>query len=128
MKEDFDIVTHFLIVHNETSGTNVLDYRKVMFLEVQPASCIFTMPKGGCTTGHMLTLYISEDKKAVTLKHSPSGKGIPGAIAITGKVVKTAEINARFIAVHLNFTQFVAQEWSQIQQIYEKRTQGKDIS
>ncbi|MFW5887683.1 MAG: hypothetical protein ACOCUH_02685 [Bacteriovoracia bacterium] len=113
---------HSIVLYNETSQTSVLDCSKIHLLEIHNQACVLKLPKGSCAQGHMITFYISKNKNSFeNIKSFSKSHGIANAYSITGKVSDKTAINQNFDSVTLQFTQFVASQWKEIEKHYNER-------
>ncbi|MFW5887681.1 MAG: hypothetical protein ACOCUH_02675 [Bacteriovoracia bacterium] len=122
---DWDFIpaaAHYLIIKNETSQTSVTDYSKVKLLEILPKACTLALPNNSCSLGHMLTVYISSNEAYLkSIKFIPAHGGLLYAYSITGRVVQLFAIDDDTSAISLEFTQFKATEWKEIERHYVDR-------
>lgn len=118
--EDYKVTNFFVVVYNNTSGSSILDYTKIQFTEYDESSLALTLPKGTCSVGHSLTLYVSKDEKTVQVKKIQNEIGIPGTFAFTGKVTNLTTADEGLLAAQLTLTNYTKSEWEQIYKKFEE--------
>ncbi len=109
--------SYYVVAKNETSGTWELDFRKIIFLEIDNDTCTISFPKSACAQGHLLTIFMSKDKDLLTERKLAKG-ALAGVVAVTGRIISLNPINDRFHKAEIHFTQFDSKEWEAIKEHY----------
>lgn len=110
---DFKNFDYSVLISNTTTNTDLLDSSLVRILEISERGLVLKTPKGICSDGHMLMLFVFPGKNEVKMPMAPKNKKIDGMFSITAKVQKSTPDGGRFFRVGVEFYQFQTDEWQQ---------------
>lgn len=119
--DDYKILKFYIVAFNNTSTLSILDYSKIDFTEFGDASMTITLPKGACSIGHSITLYVATKKKPIQVKKLQNNVGLPNTFAFTAKVTNIGPNGETLMAVDLALTHYTKAEWKEIYKKFEKR-------
>ncbi|MFZ4715711.1 MAG: hypothetical protein ACOYL6_18450 [Bacteriovoracaceae bacterium] len=119
--EDFKIFRFFIVAYNNTSGSNVVDFKKIELVSLTDTGFGITLPKNSCAIGHSLTFYIAKDSKKVLVKKLTNNQNLPGTIAVTAKVTGLGDAGDGFISCEMSLTNFTRNDWEGISKLYADR-------
>lgn len=119
--DDYKILKFYIVAFNNTSTLSILDYTKIDFTEFAETSMTITLPKGACSIGHSITIYVASKKKPIQVKKLQNNVGLPNTYAFTAKVVNISPNGETLVAVELNLTHYTKSEWKEIYKKFEER-------
>lgn len=121
--DDYKILKFYIVAFNNTSTLSILDYTKIDFTEFGETNMTITLPKGACSIGHSITLYVASKKKPIQVKKLQNNVGLPNTFAFTAKVINITSISpdGSLMAVELMLTHYTKAEWKEIYKKFEKR-------
>lgn len=119
--DDYKILKFYIVAFNNTSTLSILDYTKIDFTEFSETSMTITLPKGACSIGHSITIYVASKKKPIQVKKLQNNVGLPNTFAFTAKVTNISPNGENLVAVDLSLTHYTKSEWKEIYKKFEKR-------
>lgn len=119
--DDYKILKFYIVCFNNTSTLSILDYTKIDFTEFGESSMTITLPRGACSIGHSITLYVAKSKKPIQVKKLKNDVGLPNTFAFTAKVMNISPNGDRLVAVELALTNYTKSEWKEVYKKFEIR-------
>ena len=119
--DDYKILKFYIVAFNNTSMISILDYDKIDFTEFGDACMTITLPKGVCSIGHSITLYVAKTKKPIQVKKLKNDVGLPNTSAFTAKVTNITPSGENLVAVNLMLTHYTKADWRNIYKQFEQR-------
>ncbi len=121
--EDCKLFQYFIVAYNNTSGSSIIDYKKIELVSLAETTLSLTLPKNSCAVGHSLTLYVSSVAKNVKVKKLTNNQTLPGTYAFTAKVDHLGTAADGLISAEMHLTNFTRSEWEEITKKYFERQQ-----
>lgn len=109
------------VLANSTTGTQVLDPRKVRFTEVDITQVRMMVPQKCCALGHSLVIFVFVSQPDVVVKTIPLRNELKGAIALTGKVTEILAPHRGMVEVEIHLLQRQIKEWKSFLKSFEDR-------
>ena len=67
-ESDFQKIQHYVILRNDTSKTEFLDFKQVQLIKFEERSIVLRLPQNLCQVGHSLTLFLFSEPPKSNLK------------------------------------------------------------
>lgn len=121
--EDLEKTNHRIILKNETSGTEFLNYEEIKILEFGLKSLLLEMPPNQCGENHQLDLYIMRAPVKHSIKKFSDAKREKDSLQVIGKVkrITRPDNKKENWIVSIDLTQFDGYGWNKIIEMYIRK-------
>lgn len=119
---DLKSVKHLIFLKNETSQTEVPDYRSFRLIELDEQYILLEAPPNCAREGHQLQIFFLPREVKQGFSKLPSLELFPDLIVVVGNVVEFNLNKEKTKALlKITFTQFKTEDWDKIKEAYKKR-------
>ncbi|OUR95326.1 hypothetical protein A9Q84_15935 [Halobacteriovorax marinus] len=120
--KDFEQVKHAIVLKNDTSGTEIMNYKQITIGEIKLTGICLAVPPKSFGANHNLTLYIYKAPLNKETLKKIKNKNFKGSLQLIGKI-KEIENEEETQYIEVEFTQFDPQNWKSF---YNDYTHAQD--